>query len=118
MIGPRDRRPLDERFSRIVEGLRMEMAAKDSRYREVLNAIVSTNSFAFAKRLALCASDGMTPGTTGWARTSELLEDQSIHCFCKQCNGGVNGSYPCPEIYADLCPAEFGAVRYAEVCAA
>lgn len=108
------------RAGRIVDALKEEVRVRDERVVAVLRGIVSSEDLGRAKRLALVALDGRQPGTVGWARVSKLLVCASFTGFCKQCNEGVCGEARphCPEIYEDLCPAEFGAVRYAEVCAA
>lgn len=91
------------------------------RVREFALAIVCANDAARVRRLALALYEGgLVPESIEWGWTSRLMADLECTGICKQCGGEVRDreGVECPGIYQALCPAEFGAVRYAEVCAA
>lgn len=120
----RDRGPLDVRGQRAVLEVRRERDAILGRVREFALAIVCAGDAARVRRLALALYEGgLVPETPEWAWTSRLIADQLSVGVCKQCGEAVNEGEcgiegECPTVYRDLCPAEFGAVRYTEVCAA
>ena len=123
----RNRAPLDVRGQRAVAEVRRERDAILGRVREFALAIVCANDAARVRRLALALYEGgLVPESVEWGWTSRLMADLDCTGVCKQCGGEVRegekgrkwDAVECPGIYQALCPAEFGAVRYAEVCAA
>ena len=116
----RDRSPLDARGQRAVAEIKRERDAIVERVREFSLAIVCAQDAQRVRKLALAIyTGGLVPESIEWVWTSRLIGNASCLGICKQCGSCVEETGgECPTIYRDLCPAEFGAVRYADVCAA